>query len=61
MHENRQSFRWSFCILKNLGLFLYRNSPSAAKLLMISVKRFVTERAVDFITILEEDFPRQCY
>ena len=24
---------------------------------MISVKRFVTERAVDFITILEEDFP----
>ena len=28
---------------------------------MISVKRFVTERAVDFITILEEDFPRQCF
>ena len=28
---------------------------------MISVKSFVTERAVDFITILEEDFPRQCY
>ena len=26
---------------------------------MISVKRFVTERAVDFITILEEDFPRR--
>jgi len=28
---------------------------------MISVKRFVIERAVDFITILEEDFPRQCF
>ena len=28
---------------------------------MISVKSFVTERAVDFTTILEEDFPRQCY
>ena len=28
---------------------------------MISVKGFVTERAVDFITNLEEDFPRQCY
>jgi len=28
---------------------------------MISVKSFVIERAVDFITILEEDFPRQCY
>ena len=28
---------------------------------MISVKRVVIERAVDFITILEEDFPRQCY
>ena len=25
---------------------------------MISVKRFVIERAVDFITILEEDFPQ---
>ena len=25
---------------------------------MISVKSFVIERAVDFITILEEDFPR---
>ena len=28
---------------------------------MISVKSFVIERAVDSITILEEDFPRQCY
>ena len=28
---------------------------------MISVKSFVIERAVDFITILEEDFPRECY
>ena len=28
---------------------------------MISVKSFVIKRAVDFITILEEDFPRQCY
>ena len=28
---------------------------------MISVKRFVIEHAVDFITILEKDFPRQCY
>ena len=27
---------------------------------MICVKSFVIERAVDFITILEEDFPRQC-
>ena len=26
---------------------------------MISVNSFVFERAVDFITILEEDFPRQ--
>ena len=30
---------------------------------MISIKSFVIEHAVDFITILilEEDFPRQCY
>ena len=28
---------------------------------MISAKSFVIEHAVDFITILEEDFPRQCY
>ena len=28
---------------------------------MISVKSFVIEHAVDFITILEEDFPRQRY
>ena len=28
---------------------------------MIIVKSFVIERAVDLITILEEDFPRQCY
>ena len=28
---------------------------------MISVESFVIERAIDFITILEEDFPRQCY
>ena len=29
---------------------------------MISVKKkIVTERPVDFITILEKDFPRQCY
>ncbi len=28
---------------------------------MIRVKSFVIKRAVDFITILEEDFPRQCY
>ena len=28
---------------------------------MIRMKSFVTERAVDFITILEEDFPRQCF
>ena len=28
---------------------------------MICVKSFVTERAVDFITILEEDFPRHCF
>ena len=26
-----------------------------------AVKGFVTERAVDFITILEGDFSRQCY
>ena len=28
---------------------------------MISIKSFVIERAIDFIMILEEDFPRQCY
>ena len=28
---------------------------------MISDKGFVIEREVDFITILEEGFPRQCY
>ena len=28
---------------------------------MISVKSCVTERAVDFMTILEEDLHRQCY
>ena len=28
---------------------------------MIRVKGFVTERAVDFITILEEDIPRHRY
>ena len=28
---------------------------------MIRINSFVIERAVDFITILEEDFPRQCY
>ena len=28
---------------------------------MIRIKRFVIEHAVVFITILEEDFPRQCY
>ena len=28
---------------------------------MISVKSFVIECAVDFITILEEDFPRQYF
>ena len=27
---------------------------------MICIKSFVIESAVDFITILEEDFPRQC-
>ena len=26
-----------------------------------AVKSFVTERAVDFITILEQDLPRQSY
>ena len=30
-------------------------------IIMISFKGFVIERAVDFITILEEDFSRQCY
>ena len=28
---------------------------------MIRIKVFVTERAIDFVMILEEDFPRQCY
>ena len=28
---------------------------------MIRVKSFAIERAVDFITILEEDFPRHRY
>ena len=28
---------------------------------MVNVKGFVIERAVDFITILEEYFPRKCY
>ena len=28
---------------------------------MICVNSFVPEHAVDFITILEEDFLRQCY
>ena len=28
---------------------------------MISVQSFVIEHAIDFITILEEDFPRQYY
>ena len=28
---------------------------------MICIKHFVIECAVDFIMILEEDFPRQCY
>ena len=28
---------------------------------MINVKSFVIEHAIDFIMILEEDFPRQCY
>ena len=27
---------------------------------MICIKSFVTELAVDFITNLKEDFPRQC-
>ena len=27
---------------------------------MISVKGFVIESAIDFITVLEEDFPRHC-
>ena len=27
---------------------------------MIRIQGFVIERAVDFITILEEDFPRHC-
>ena len=30
-------------------------------IIMISFKGFVIEGAVDFITILEEDFPRQRY
>ena len=28
---------------------------------MIRIRGFVTERAVDSLMILEEDFPRQCY
>ena len=28
---------------------------------MIRIKSFVIECAVDLITILEEDFPTQCY
>ena len=28
---------------------------------MIYIKRFVIERAINFITILEEDFPRACF
>ena len=28
---------------------------------MIRIQRFVTEPAVDFITILDEDFAKQCY
>ena len=28
---------------------------------MICIKSFVTERAIDFITILDEDFSRHCY
>ena len=28
---------------------------------MICIKSSVIEHAVDFITVLEEDFPRQCY
>ena len=35
--------------------------PKQPEANMVNVKRFVIERAVHFLTISEEDFPRKCY